>query len=210
MSNFEGPLSLEECFQQRLQSVFADRISITKHSEAIDFDVLLEEFVKNLVTENHLCKMRSEYYRVRFNTQEVELKSLKKELQKLEKTNKNLSKQLQNNKHPSDEVVILEAAVENLTKNNKVLGNDNKKLKAINNKFVLMLKNANNELLQKEEISRHERLLLMSLQGASEQLQQRNDLYSRIIKELRKDPRIRDLMTFILERLDCDADGNTI
>ena len=203
MSNFEGPLSLEECFQQRLQSVFADRISITNHSEAIDFDVLLEEFVKNLVTENNLCKMRSEYYRVRSNTQEVELKRLKKEIQKLEKTNKSLSKQLQKNKHSSDEFVILEAAVENLTKNNK-------KLKAINNKFVLMLKNANNELLQKEEISRHERLLLMSLQRASEQLQQRNDLYSRIIKELRKDPRIRDLMTFILERLDCDADGNTI
>jgi len=210
MSNFEGPLSLEECFQQRLQSVFADRISITNHSEAIDFDVLLEEFVKNLVTENDLCKMRSEYYRVRSNTQEVELKRLKKEIQKLEKTNKSLSKQLQKNKHSSDEFVILEAAVENLTKKVELSEKEKQKERAINNKFVLMLKNANNELLQKEEISRHERLLLMSLQRASEQLQQRNDLYSRIIKELRKDPRIRDLMTFILERLDCDADGNTI
>jgi len=170
----------------------------------------LEEFVKNLVTENDLCKMRSEYYRVRSNTQEVELKRLKKEIQKLEKTNKSLSKQLQKNKHSSDEFVILEAAVENLTKKVELSEKEKQKERAINNKFVLMLKNANNELLQKEEISRHERLLLMSLQRASEQLQQRNDLYSRIIKELRKDPRIRDLMTFILERLDCDADGNTI
>lgn len=138
----------------------------------------MEELVEQLCAENESIKARCKHYREECVAQ----KSL---VAKERKNNKRLEKNAQKQKQKND---LLETNVA--------------KLQALNDALLIKLKNATRELEQKDKQLHHFVHMGSVIQQTAIQYEQRNDVYSFVFAEARKDARTAAHLTSILENLE--------